>query len=99
MATLRSLATALAALVFAIAPEVGAGTTANSPPVATPAAAPGLVQVPQGNRSGLTLATLDDKAAYQFSQDAIGNTSATMSCSTARAARRAWPTTGASRCW
>jgi protein SCO1/2 len=72
MANLRSLATALAALVFAIAAEVGAGTTANSPPVATPAAAPGLVQVPQGNRSGLTLATLDDKAAYQFSQDAIG---------------------------
>jgi protein SCO1/2 len=72
MANLRSLATALAALALAIAAEVGAGTTANSPPVAPPSAAPGLVQVPQGDRSGLTLATLDDKAAYQFSQDAIG---------------------------
>ena len=71
-----ALRTALAALAFAIAPEVGAGTTANSAPVvapsATPSPAPGLIQVPQGNRSGLTLATLDDKAAYQFSQDAIG---------------------------
>lgn len=72
MANLRPLATALAAFAFAMAPGVGAGTTANSPPVTPPSAAPGLVQVPQGDRSGLTLATLDDKAAYQFSQDAVG---------------------------
>lgn len=72
MANLRPLATALAAFAFAMAAEVGAGATANSPPVTPPSAAPGLVQVPQGNRSGLTLATLDDKAAYQVSQDAIG---------------------------
>ncbi|MBI5791506.1 MAG: SCO family protein [Rhodocyclales bacterium] len=58
--------------MLAIAPGVGAGATANASPAVSPATGPGLVQVPQGNRSGLTLTTLDDKAAYQVSQDAIG---------------------------
>lgn len=31
-----------------------------------------MVAVPQGDRSGLTLLTLDSEAAYKFSQDAIG---------------------------
>jgi hypothetical protein len=68
--------------------------------VAAHADAPGLVQVPQGNRSGLTLTTLDDKAAYQFSQDAIGKPVGDHRAARPPGqARSAWPTTGASRCW
>ena len=62
------LSAALAALVLAIAPKVGAGDTAP----AAPGTAPALSQVPQGNRSGLTLTTLDNQTAYTISQGAIG---------------------------
>jgi protein SCO1 len=54
--------------MLAAAPGVGAGDT----PKLAPPPAPGLVAVPQGNRSGLTLLTLDSEAAYKRSQDAIG---------------------------
>lgn len=54
---------ALAAIAFAFAPGVGAGDTAT---------APGLSSVPQGDRSGLALSTLDSQAAYKRSQDAVG---------------------------
>jgi protein SCO1/2 len=60
---------ALAALMLAAAPGVGAGDT---PKPASAAPAPGLVAVPQGDRSGLTLLTLDSEAAYKRSQDAVG---------------------------
>ena len=66
-----ALPAALAALVLAIAPGVGAGATANPAP-ATPVSAPALTQVPQGNRSGLSLTTLDNETAYRISQAAIG---------------------------
>ncbi len=66
-----ALPAALAALVLVIAPEVGAGATANPAP-ATPVGTPALTQVPQGNRSGLTLSTLDNETAYRISQAAIG---------------------------
>jgi len=57
--------TALAVLAIALVPRVGAGATA-------PADTPALAAVPQGDRSGLTLTTLDNKIAYQRSQAAIG---------------------------
>ena len=68
MVNLRALCAALAALSFAVAAKVGASDTAP----AAPAPAPALAQVPQGNRSGLTLTTLDNQTAYKISQDAIG---------------------------
>ena len=63
---------ALAAIMLATAPGVGAGDTPKPAPPANPTLAPGLVAVPQGNRSGLMLFTLDSQAAYKLSQDAIG---------------------------
>jgi protein SCO1/2 len=65
---------ALAAAMLAAAPGVGAGDTSKHPFPANPASAPspGMVAVPQGDRSGLTLFTLDSQAAYKLSQDAIG---------------------------
>jgi protein SCO1/2 len=68
MVKLRSLCTALAVLSFVMAAKVGAGDTAPAAPGTTPA----LVQVPLGDRSGLTLSTLDSEAAYKISQGAIG---------------------------
>ena len=65
---------ALAVVMLAAAPGVGAGDTPKQAPAANPAPAPGLVAVPQGDRSGLTLLTLDSQAAYTLSQDAIGKT-------------------------
>lgn len=56
---------ALAAVLLAFAAIVGAGDTAKLP-------APGVSSVPQGDRSGLTLTTLDNKIAYELSQAAIG---------------------------
>ena len=53
--------TALAVAFLLLAAKVGAGTTA------APMAA-----VPQGDRSGLVLTTLDNKIAYERSQAAIG---------------------------
>jgi hypothetical protein len=44
------------------------GDCSPGPATATPATA----QVPQGNRSGLTLTTLDNQSAYKRSQEAIG---------------------------
>jgi hypothetical protein len=41
--------------------------------------------VAQGNRSGLTLTTLDNQSAYKLSQDAIGKPVGDLCCSTARA--------------
>ncbi|MDP2132207.1 MAG: SCO family protein [Sulfuritalea sp.] len=67
---LRSVCAALAALSFVIAAEVGAGNTAPTAPGTNPA----LAQVPQGDRSGLTLSTMDSKTAYETSQGAIGRT-------------------------
>ncbi len=66
--------------MLAAAPGVGAGDTAKQAPAANPASAPAaasasapaMVAVPQGDRSGLTLLTLDSQAAYKRSQDAIG---------------------------
>ncbi|MBK8761395.1 MAG: SCO family protein [Sulfuritalea sp.] len=49
-------------------PGVGAGATAP----AAPATAAGTTQIPQGDRSGLTLTTLDNSTAYRLSQAAIG---------------------------
>lgn len=68
---MKSLSTraALAAIAFALAPGVGAGDTAKEVPSAP---TPGLVAVPQGARTGLTLSTLDNKAAFELSQGAIG---------------------------
>jgi len=63
---------ALAAVMLAAAPGVGAGDTPKQASAANPAPAPGLVAVPQGDRSGLTLLTLDSQAAYKRSQDAVG---------------------------
>jgi protein SCO1/2 len=70
----KSLSTraALAAVMLFAAQGVGAGNTAKQAPPANPAPAPGLIAVPQGDRSGLTLLTLDSEAAYKRSQDAIG---------------------------
>jgi len=56
---------ALAAFLLAFAAIVGAGDTAKLP-------APGFSNVPQGDRSGLALTTLDNKIAYELSQAAIG---------------------------
>ena len=56
---------ALAAVMLAAAPVVGAGDTAVAP-------APGITSVPQGDRSGLSLTTLDNKIAYELSQAAVG---------------------------
>ncbi len=53
--------------MLAAAAEVGAGAT----PATAPAAA-ATTQVPQGDRSGLTLSTLDNETAYRISQQAIG---------------------------
>lgn len=61
---------ALAAIVLAAAPGVGAGDTPKESPAPTPA--PGLTAVPQGARTGLTLTTLDNDAALALSQSAIG---------------------------
>ena len=58
-------------MLFA-AQGAGAGNTAKQAPPTSPAPAPGLIAVPQGDRSGLTLLTLDSEAAYKRSQDAIG---------------------------
>jgi protein SCO1/2 len=55
------------ALLLAATAEVGAGAT----PATAPAAA-ATTQVPQGDRSGLTLSTLDNETAYRISQQAIG---------------------------
>ncbi len=63
---------AFAALVLAAAPGVGAGDTPKASPVPASAPAPGLAAVPQGARTGLTLTTLDNKAAFALSQGAIG---------------------------
>ncbi len=52
---------ALAAALLAVASGVGAT-----------AATPGLTAIPQGDRSGLALSTLDSKTAYELSQGAIG---------------------------
>ncbi|MCE9570931.1 MAG: SCO family protein [Rhodocyclales bacterium] len=60
-----SLRAALAAVLLAFGAGVGAGETASQP-------APGLAQVPQGDRSGLALSTLDSTTAYDLSQAAIG---------------------------
>jgi protein SCO1/2 len=60
-----ALPAALAALALAIAPRVGASTTVAP-------ASPIVAQVPQGDRSGLTLTTLDNETAYKISQAAIG---------------------------
>ncbi|NJD33434.1 MAG: SCO family protein [Betaproteobacteria bacterium] len=61
---------ALAAAMLAAAPGVGAGDTAQQ---ASPGStAPAMIAVPQGDRSGLTLLTLDSQAAYKRSQDAVG---------------------------
>ena len=65
---LRPLCAALAALTFAIAAKVGASDTSPAAPVTAPA----LAQVPQGDRSGLILSTLDNETAYKISQAAIG---------------------------
>ena len=54
---------AIAALVLATAPGVGAGDTAPEPKLA---------QQPQGARTGLTLTTLDEAAALERSQGVIG---------------------------
>lgn len=59
------LRAALAALAIAVWPNVGAGAAAT-------AEKPAMTSVPQGNRSGLTLTTLDNKTAYERSQAAIG---------------------------
>ena len=64
---LPSVCAAFAVLAFAIPAEVGAGTTATAAPVQ-----PAVAQVPQGDRSGLTLSTLDNETAYRISQQAIG---------------------------
>ena len=53
--------------MLAATAEVGAGAT----PATAPAAA-ATTQVPQGDRSGLTLSTLDNETAYRISQQAIG---------------------------
>ena len=53
--------------MLAAAAEVGAGAT----PATAPAAA-ATTQVPQGDRSGLTLSTLDNETAYRISQQVIG---------------------------
>jgi protein SCO1/2 len=53
--------------LLAATAEVGAGAT----PATAPAAA-ATTQVPQGDRSGLTLSTLDNETAYRISQQAIG---------------------------
>ena len=58
--------------MLAAAPGVGAGDTPIPASAANPTPAPGLVAVPQGDRSGLMLFTLDSQAAYKLSQDAIG---------------------------
>ncbi|MCM2290495.1 MAG: SCO family protein [Sulfuritalea sp.] len=63
---------ALAALVLAAAPGVGAGDTPKDSPAPASVSAPGLTAVPQGARTGLTLTTLDNKAAFELSQGAIG---------------------------
>jgi protein SCO1/2 len=63
---------ALAAVMLAAAPGVGAGDTPKQAPPANPTPAPDLVAVPQGDRSGLMLYTLDSQAAYKISQAAIG---------------------------
>jgi protein SCO1 len=60
-----TLRAALAGGLLLLAAEVGAGATA------TPAA-PAVAQVPQGDRSGLALTTLDNETAYRISQAAIG---------------------------
>jgi len=59
------LRAALAALMLACAAGVGAGDTAPPP-------AAGMAKIPQGDRSGLTLSTLDNETAYKISQAAIG---------------------------
>jgi len=59
---------ACAALWLVLMPGVGVGATA--PPA--PATVPGTTQIPQGDRSGLVLTTLDNKIAYERSQAAIG---------------------------
>ncbi len=51
--------------MLAFAAIVGAGDTASNP-------APAVNSVPQGDRSGLSLTTLDNKIAYELSQAAIG---------------------------
>ncbi len=61
---------ALAAVVLAAAPGVGAGDTPKESPA--PTSTPGLTAVPQGARTGLTLTTLDNDAALALSQAAIG---------------------------
>ncbi|MDA8256660.1 MAG: SCO family protein [Betaproteobacteria bacterium] len=63
---------ALAALVLAAAPGVGAGDTPKENPAPASTPAPGLTAVPQGARTGLTLTTLDNKAAFELSQGVIG---------------------------
>lgn len=62
------LPAACAALWLVLMPGVGAGATAP----AAPATAAGTMQIPQGDRSGLTLTTLDNSTAYRLSQAAIG---------------------------
>lgn len=66
------LRAALAAVLLVTASGVGAGDTPKQASPAVPAPPAGLVAVPQGDRSGLTLLTLDSEAAYKLSQDAIG---------------------------
>lgn len=63
---------ALAAVVLAAASGVGAGDTPKEIPAPASVPAPGLTAVPQGARTGLTLSTLDNKAAFELSQGAIG---------------------------
>ena len=58
-----SVRSALAAIAFAFAPGVSAADKAPGPKT---------VERPQGDRSGLTLTTLDEKAALQLSQSVIG---------------------------
>ena len=67
--TLRAV---LAAIVLATAPGVGAGDTPKESPAPASTPTPGLSAVPQGARTGLTLTTLDNKAAFALSQGAIG---------------------------
>lgn len=62
---------ALALIALAATMKVGAGDTPTAPP-GPAATAPATARVPQGNRSGLTLTTLDNDSAYKLSQNAIG---------------------------